>query len=99
MTNNYHQKHKEKLQKEALKKYQNLSEEEKDKRQKKAGERYQNFTEEKKEKKRQNHRKRNKNISEEQKQKLVEYRGNYYIAVGPLCRFFKDPGTIKFFIS
>ena len=32
MTNNYCQKHKERLRKEARKKYQNLSEEEKDKR-------------------------------------------------------------------
>ena len=36
MTTNYYQKHKEKLRKEARKRYQNLSEEEKDKRQKKA---------------------------------------------------------------
>ena len=42
MTNNYYQKHKEKLRKEAHERYQNLSEEEKDKRQKKAQERYQN---------------------------------------------------------
>ena len=35
MTNIYYEKHKEKLQKEAGEKYQNLSEEEKDKRQKK----------------------------------------------------------------
>ena len=34
MTNNYYQKHKERLRKKARKKYQNLSEEEKDKRQK-----------------------------------------------------------------
>ena len=34
MTDKYHQKHKERLQKEAHKKYQNLSEEEKNKRQK-----------------------------------------------------------------
>ena len=32
MTNNYYQKHKEKFRKEALERYQNLSEEEKDKR-------------------------------------------------------------------
>ena len=31
MTNKYYQKHKERLRKEALKNYQNLSEEEKDK--------------------------------------------------------------------
>ena len=51
MTNNYYQKHKEKIQKEACKIYQNLSEVEKHKRQKKVWERYQNFTEKKKEKK------------------------------------------------
>ena len=53
MTNNYYQKHKEKLQKtkkKAREKYENLSEEEKDKRGKKARERYQSFTEEEKEK-------------------------------------------------
>ena len=52
MTNNYYQKHKEKLQKEALEiseaRDQNLSEEEKDKARKKVLERYQNLTEEKK---------------------------------------------------
>ena len=47
MTNNYYQKHKEKLWKEACKKYHNLSEEEKNKR-KKSRERYQNLTEEEK---------------------------------------------------
>ena len=46
MTNNYYQKHKERLRKEGCKKYQDLSEEEKTKRRKKAGERYQNFAEE-----------------------------------------------------
>ena len=35
MTTNYYQKYKEKLQKEARERYQNLSEEEKDKRQRK----------------------------------------------------------------
>ena len=51
MVNKHFQKRKEILQKEARKRYQNLSEEEKDKTRKKARERYQNFTEEKKEKK------------------------------------------------
>ena len=51
MVNNYYQKHKERLQKEARERYQNLSEEEKDKRRKKTRERYQNFTDEEKEKK------------------------------------------------
>ena len=46
MITNYYQKHKEKLRKEARKRYQNLSGGKKDKRQKKARERYQNFTEE-----------------------------------------------------
>ena len=50
MVNKYYQRHKERFEKEAREKYQNLSEEEKDKRQKKARERCQNFTEEEKEK-------------------------------------------------
>ena len=50
MVNKYYQKHKEKLQKEAHERYQNLSEDEKDKKAKKAQERYQIFTEEEKEK-------------------------------------------------
>ena len=50
ITNNYYQKHKERLRKEAREKYQNLSEEEKGKRQKEAQEGYQNLAEEEKEK-------------------------------------------------
>ena len=50
LVNKHYQKHKERLQKEARERYQNLPEEEKDERRKKARERYQNFTEEKKEK-------------------------------------------------
>ena len=50
MVNKYYPTHKEKLQKEAHERYQNLSEDEKDKKAKKAQERYQNFTEEEKEK-------------------------------------------------
>ena len=50
ITNNYYQKHKERLRKEAREKYQNLSEEEKGKSQKEAREGYQNLTEEEKEK-------------------------------------------------
>ena len=42
MTNNYYQKQKERLQKEALQKYQNLFEEKKDKRQKKTSKKYLN---------------------------------------------------------
>ena len=48
MVNKYYQKNKEKLQKEARERYQNLSEEEKDKKRKYGRERYQNFTEEEK---------------------------------------------------
>ena len=50
ITNNYYQKHKERLRKEAREKYQNLSEEEKGQRQKEAREGYQNLAEEEKEK-------------------------------------------------
>ena len=46
MTQEYYQKHKERLQKVARERYQNLSEEEKEKRRRKARERYQNLTEE-----------------------------------------------------
>ena len=46
ITNNYCQKHKERLRKKAREKYQNLSEVERDIRQKKVRERYQSFTEE-----------------------------------------------------
>ena len=48
MTNSYYQRHKERLQKEALERYQNVSEKEKEKRRKKDWERYQNLTEEEK---------------------------------------------------
>lgn len=52
-------------------------------------------------KKKQRH---NTNFSEEQKQKELEYRRNYYLThnkktIERLPRFFKDPGTIEFFIS
>ena len=50
MVNKYYQKHKEKLQKEARERYQNLSEEEKDKRPKNVPDRYQNLPEEQKQK-------------------------------------------------
>ena len=50
ITNNYYQKHKERLRKEAREKYQNLSEEENGKSQKETQEGYQNLTEEEKEK-------------------------------------------------
>ena len=45
-SNKYYQKNKEKLQKEARERYQNLSEDEKTKKRKKPRERCQNFTEE-----------------------------------------------------
>ena len=48
MVNNYYQKHKEKLRKEARERYQHLSEGKKEKRRKKARERYQKCTEEEK---------------------------------------------------
>ena len=48
MTNNYYQKHKNRLQKEVRERYQNLSEIEKEKRQRKAPEIYQNLSEEEK---------------------------------------------------
>ena len=51
MVNNCYQKHKERLQKEARKRYENLSGEEKNKRWKETRERYQNVTEEETEKK------------------------------------------------
>ena len=50
MANKYYQEYKQRLQKEACEKYQNLSKEEKSKRQKKTRKRYQNLTEEEKEK-------------------------------------------------
>ena len=45
MTNNYYQKRKKILEKEAYERHQDLSEEKKDKRRKKVQERYQNLTE------------------------------------------------------
>ena len=46
MANKYHQKHKERLQKGARERYQNLSEEEKDKRRKKVQDKYKTHAEE-----------------------------------------------------
>ena len=66
MVNTYYQKNKEKLQKEARERYQNLSEEEKNKKRKYTRERYQYLTEEEKERRRQ--------YDQEVKQKLPEYR-------------------------
>ena len=73
MVSKYYQKHKERLQKEAREKYQNLSEEEKDKRRKKAREKYLNFTEEENGKRCQYY--------QERKQKLPEYRRTYYLHI------------------
>ena len=78
VTDNYYQKHNEKLQEETHEKYQNLSEEAKNKRWKKVWDRYQNLSEEGKEKKRLHE--CNKNLSEGQKQKQVEFMRNYYSA-------------------
>ena len=88
MVNKYYQRNKEKLQKEAREKYQNLSEEEKDKKHKYARERQQNFTEEEKEKSR--------HYYQEHKRKLPEYRRNYYLAHNKqLLSCFEDPRAIK----
>ena len=62
-------KYKEKLQKEAHERYQNLSEEEKEKRKNKPGIDH-----------RQYQRDRNENFYKEKKQKKVEYMKNYYLA-------------------
>ena len=55
MVNKYYHTNKEKLQKEAREKYQNLSEEEKEKNQTKARDRYKNLCEEEKSEKRHYH--------------------------------------------
>ena len=64
MLNNYYQKHKEKLRKEACERYKNLSEKEKDKKSQYARERYKNLSEEEKEEKHQYGRKRYRNVLE-----------------------------------
>ena len=64
MPNNYYQKIKEKLQKEARERYQNLSEEEKDKKRQYARERHRNLSEEDKEEKPQYERERYKHLLE-----------------------------------
>ena len=71
MVNKYCQKLKERLRKEALGTYQNLSEEGKDKRGKSAWKRYQNITEEVKER---------GQYYQERKKKLPDYRRNYYLS-------------------
>ena len=72
MVNNYYQKHKERLPKEARETNQNISGEEKDERRKKARERYQHFTEKEKEKRHQYYL--------ERKKKLPSYRRSHYLA-------------------
>ena len=63
MTNNYYQKHKEDLWKEAREIHQKLSEEKKIKKRKEADEKYQNLSEDEKEKRDQYHHEPNKNHS------------------------------------
>ena len=87
MISKYYQKNKEKLQKEARERYQNLSEEEKTKSA--INKRYQNFTKKEKEE--------GRHYYQEHKQKLPEYRRNYYLAHKKyflIC--FEDPRVIKF---
>ena len=72
VTNEYHQKHKEKLWEEACEMYQNLSEDGKwPKKDIKC------FLKKKIQRNRQCHGEGNKNLSEEQKQRPVEYMRNY----------------------
>ena len=71
MTNDYYQKNKEKLWKEARERYQNLSEEEKDKKRQYALERYRNLSEAEKGKKRQYGREWYKSLLQD------EYRTNF----------------------
>ena len=76
-TNNYYQKYKERLWKEARSKYQKLYEA------KKGEKRLENDIKiygRRRIKKHQYYRERKKNLSEEQKQKLVGYMINYYLA-------------------
>ena len=86
MVNNYYQKHKDGLPKEACERFQNLSEEVKVKRRKKAREGYQNFTEEERVKRRQYYL--------EGKKKVPDYRQNYYLTHKKSV-FFKDPRKIR----
>ena len=72
MVNKYYQKHKERLQKEPHKRYQNISKEEKVKRRKKTPGGYQNFTEEEKEKR--------YHYYSERKKRIPDYSRDYYLA-------------------
>ena len=67
MPTGYYQKNKERLQKEACERYQNLLKEEKKKKQKYSCERYQNLFEEGKEKKRQYYREHHENLPKDKK--------------------------------
>ena len=73
MTNNYYQKHKERLQKEVFLKKQKIKSKESPEKDIKV------LLKKKKEKNRQYHRERNINFSKEQKQRLLEYIKNCYI--------------------
>ena len=73
MTNNHYKKNKEKLQKEALERYQNLSDGEREKRRKNGREKYQNLSKAEKEKR------HKENLSEGKKKEVVEYRRNFYL--------------------
>ena len=70
MTNNYYQKNKEKLQKEARERYQNLFKEEKDKKRQYTRKQHRNFSEEEKEMRRQYGRERYKNLLEDECRKF-----------------------------
>ena len=67
MVDKYYKKNKEKIRKEAHKRYQNLSEEEKEKIEKRSETDIKIFLKRKKEKRRQYYREYNKNLSEEEK--------------------------------
>ena len=70
MTNNYYQKNKEKLQKEARERYQNLFKEEKGKKRQYTRKQHRNFYEEEKEMRRQYGRERYKNLLEDECRKF-----------------------------
>ena len=78
MTNNYYQKHKERLWKETCKKYQNLSEAETNKRKKRPLKDIK-ISQKKKKKKSISIIVKVIKICDEEKKKLVEYIRNYYI--------------------
>ena len=77
MSAEYYQKNKERLQKKARERYQDLSVEGKNKKRQYACERHSNLSEEEKNNKCQYGHKRYKNLPEDEKQSLVGYRKNY----------------------